>query len=265
MPHDELRKGERLDSVIPSAHAELARQLIRLAERVRKSPGPRVIGQTRRGALLPFERPRCLACRHPLNVTVTAYSSRRGDYWYFKCPKCGQRYWSKDGRANIVNPKGNRHTVRGRLRCDACGMECRIRSGHYWECPKCRKRFRNVKGRAVPTVPGYSAVRELPFLRERKCPNCRSSHLWIKAIPRPPKVRHFYFRCSACGRSCRFDEGIGRLVLLRIRKRHALWLEANLKIVPGAIRRSSPRPATAAALCDATRNWCLLSAGARKI
>ena len=72
MPHDELREGERLDSVIPSAHAELARQLIRLAERVRKSPGPRVIGQTRRGVLLPFERPHCLDCRYPLNVTVTA-------------------------------------------------------------------------------------------------------------------------------------------------------------------------------------------------
>jgi hypothetical protein len=106
MPHDELRKGERLDSVIPSAHANLARQLIRLAERVRKSPGPRVIGQTCRGALLPFERPRCLAGRYPLNVTVTAYSSRRGDYWYFKCPKCGRRYWSGDGRARPVSPKG---------------------------------------------------------------------------------------------------------------------------------------------------------------
>ena len=69
IPHEELRKGERLDSVIPAAHAELARQLILLAERVRKSPGPRVIGQTRRGALLPFERPSCLACRYPLNVT----------------------------------------------------------------------------------------------------------------------------------------------------------------------------------------------------
>ena len=123
--------------------------------------------------LLPFERPRCLDCRYPLNVTVTAYSSRRGDYWYFKCPKCGQRYWSKDGRAHAVNPKGNWHAVKGRLRCDACGMECRIRSGHYWECPKCRKRFRNVKGRAVPTVPGYSAVRHLPFLRREEVSELR--------------------------------------------------------------------------------------------
>ena len=219
MPHDELRKGERLDSVIPSAHAELARQLIRLAERVRKSPGPRVIGQTRRGVLLPFERPQCLACRYPLNVTVTAYSGRRGDYWYFKCPKCGRRYWSKDGRANAVNPKGNWHTVRGRPRCDACGVECRIRSGHYWGCPKCRKRFRNVKGRAVPTIRGSSASEICHFCKERKCPNCRSSHLCIKAKPRPPKVRHFYFRCSSCGRSCRFDKELGRLVLLKIRRR----------------------------------------------
>jgi hypothetical protein len=222
MPHDQFRKGERLDSVIPSAHAELARQIIGLAERVRESPGPRVVGQTRRGVLLPFERPRCLACRYPLNVTVTGYSGLRGDYWYFKCPKCGQRYWSKDGRANAVNPKGNWHTVRGRPHCDTCGVECRIRSGHYWECPKCRRRFRNVEGRAVPIIPGYRTLKDLPFLRKRACPNCRSSRLWIKATPRPPKVRHFYFWCSSCGRSCRFDEGLGRLVLLRVRRR-SVW------------------------------------------
>ena len=57
MTPEDLREEERVDSVIPSAHAELARQLIQLAERVRKSPGPRVKGQTRRGVLLPFERP----------------------------------------------------------------------------------------------------------------------------------------------------------------------------------------------------------------
>jgi hypothetical protein len=220
MPHAELRKGERLDSVIPSPHAELARQLIRLAERVTKSPGPRIVGQTPRGVSLPFERPRCFACRYPLNVTVTAYSSRRGDYWYFKCPKCGQRYWSKDGRAHPVSPKGgNWSASKTRPRCDVCRVECSIKSGRYWECPKCRKRFRDARGRAVPTVRGYSAVRPLPFLRERKCPNCESSHLWIKAVPRPPKVRHFYFRCSSCERSCRFDKRLGRLVLLRVRSR----------------------------------------------
>ena len=219
MPPQDLRRGERLDSVIPSAHAELAGQLIGLAERVRRSSGPRVVGHTRRSVLLPFERPRCLACRYPLNVTVTAYSACRGDYWYFKCPKCGQRYWSKDGRAHAVNPKGNWHSVRGRPRCDACGVECRIRSGHYWDCPRCRKRFRSVNGRTVPTIPGYRAVRALPFLQKRECPNCRSSHLWIKAVPRPPKVRHFYFWCSSCSRSCRFDRGLGRLVSLRVRRR----------------------------------------------
>ena len=152
---------------------------------------------------------------------LTAYSSQSRGLLVFQVSEMRPaRYWSKDGRAHTVNPKGNSHTVRGRLRCDTCGMECRIRSGHYWECPKCRKRFRNIKGRAVPTVPGLSAVRQLPFLRDRKCPNCGNSHLCIKAIPRPPKVRYFYFRCSSCSRSCRFDQGLGRLVLLRIRRRH---------------------------------------------
>lgn len=219
IPHDELRKGERFDLVIPPAYAKLARQVIRLAEGVRRSPGPRVNRKSRLEARLPFERPRCLACEHPLNITVTAYSGSRGEYWYLKCPKCGRRYWTKDGRAHPVNRKGgNWRAVRGRLCCDVCGVECSIKSGHYWQCPRCRKRFRGVKGRAVPTTRGYSVVRDLPFLRKRKCPNCRSSHLWIKAIPHPPTVHHFYFRCNSCGRSCRFDKGLGRLVSVRVRK-----------------------------------------------
>jgi transcription elongation factor Elf1 len=217
IPPEDLRKGEYLDSVIPSVHADLARQIIGFAERVQHSPGPRVKGHSRRSVLLRFERPRCLDCRHPLNVTVTGYSSCRGDYWYFKCPKCGRRYWSKDGLANAVNPKGNWKTIRGRLRCDACGLECRIKSGHIWECPRCRKRFRNAKGRAVPAMRGRRPGRVLPFLQKRECPNCRSSSLCITAVPRPPKVRHFYFRCGSCGRRCRFDKRMGRLVLLKLR------------------------------------------------
>lgn len=221
IPTEDLRKGERLDAVIPSARAHLARQIIGFAEHVQKSSSPRVKRQTRRGVLLPFDRPQCLVCKHPLNVTVTGYSGRRGDYWYFRCPKCGRRYWSKDGLANPVNLKGNWKTVRGRLRCDACGLECRIKSGHIWECPTCRKRFRNIKGRAVRIIPGYRALRDLPFLRKRECPNCQSSHLRIKAVPHPPRVRYFYFWCSSCGRSCRFDRNLGVLVLLKIRHRRA--------------------------------------------
>ena len=143
MPHFELRKGERFDSVIPSAHTKLAREFIELAERVRKSPGPRVNRKSRLRAVLPFERPECLGCAHPLHVTVTAYSGSRGEYWYLKCPKCGRRYWSKDGRAHPVSPKGgNWRPLKGRLRCRYCGVQCSIKNGRYWECPKCRKRFR---------------------------------------------------------------------------------------------------------------------------
>src|ERR1700687_1894321 len=106
MPHAELIKGERLDSVVPPTRAKSARQFIEWAERVSKSPGPRVNRKSGRGARLPFDRPRCLGCAHPLNITVTAYSGSRGEYWYLKCPKCGRRYWSNDGQAHPVSPKG---------------------------------------------------------------------------------------------------------------------------------------------------------------
>ena len=147
IPHAELLKGERLDSVVPPTHAKSARQFIEWAARVRKSPGPRVNRKSRRGARLPFDRPRCLGCAYPLNITVTAYSGSRGEYWYLKCPKCGRRYWSNDGQAHPVSPKGgNWRPLKGRPHCRDCGVQCSIKNGRYWECPRCRKRFRKVDG-----------------------------------------------------------------------------------------------------------------------
>jgi hypothetical protein len=230
MSYNELRKGERADSPVPAQCAKSAEGILQLAERVRRSPGPgrREAANPRLRVLLPFKRPRCLDCRCPLWIAVTAYSVRRGEHWYFKCGKCGRRYWSNDGRANPVNSKGgNWRALKNRVRCEDCGVECSKKSGYYWECPRCRKRYRNLKGRVQPTIRGFHVVRHLPFLHTRNCPNCGKPRLQIRARPHPPKVRCYYFECSACRKRYKFDKKIGRLVLLQTRRRSSRGFSAE--------------------------------------
>jgi uncharacterized protein with PIN domain len=178
-------------------------------------------------ANLPFERPRCPECQQSLAIYSRAShgGSTRGKYWYFGCVKCHRRYWSNDGRAVPVNPRGNWKNFEDRTRCPECNVECRTAAGpskrnksRYWQCPKCGRRYRNAEGRAVPTQPGGRAVVKLSFLPDRECPSCGAPHLRIQARPNPPVVRAYYFRCSNCDSSFRWNEDLRRLVRLR-RKR----------------------------------------------
>ena len=157
MPYHQLRKGERLDAVVPAQYVKSARGVIDLADLVRKSPETHgAIGHRR--LALPFRRPRCGQCRIELHSVGSKYTVRRGEHWYFLCPRCGRRYWSNDGRAHPVKPKGgNWRLLKDRIRCNDCQIECSVveprakRSrSRLWECPQCRKRYRNVAGRAVP-------------------------------------------------------------------------------------------------------------------
>jgi hypothetical protein len=229
IPYADLRKGERVDAIVPVRNTHRAHQLIALAQRGgRKLANHRLTGKPRLTAALPFPRPRCRSCRHLLYIVGSNHSKPRGQHWYFKCPVCGRRYWSNRGGAKPVRPKGgNWRQLKGRIRCATCAVEC-SRKSRYWECPLCRKRYRNVNGR---TVPGYHPTIVLPFLRTRECPYCQSSRLWIRMRPHPPSVRHFYFRCMSCGRTCRFDRSLGRLIALKRRKtpRRLPWRHSILE------------------------------------
>jgi len=219
IPYADLRKGERVDAIIPVQHTHRAQQLIALAQRGgRKLANHRLAGKPRLTAALPFSRPRCRSCRHLLYIVGSNHSKPRGQHWYFKCPLCGRRYWSNHGGANAVRPKGgNWRHLKGRVNCQTCAVEC-SRKSRYWECPLCRKRYINVKGRATLTAPGKHATIALPFLQTRQCPHCQSTRLWIRKRPHPPSVRHFYFSCMSCGRTCRFDRSLGHLITLKPRK-----------------------------------------------
>ena len=219
IPHVDFRKGERFDAVVPNQYVAQARQLIDLARRGRKTLGSsRLLGRPDLRAVLPFERPTCTTCRQPLHAVGTIYSGRRGKFWYFMCPRCGRRYWSSDGTANPVRPKGgNWQTLSGRVRCANCAVEC-SRKSCYWQCPMCQRRYRMVNGRVAPAESVRRPLAHLPFLRDRECPHCHGARLWIRARPRPPKVRHYYFRCSACRRSYKFDQKHGRLVMTKRRE-----------------------------------------------
>jgi uncharacterized protein with PIN domain len=175
-------------------------------------------------ANLPFERPRCPDCQLPLAISSRAPhgGNARGKYWYFGCVKCRRRFWSNDGRAVPVNPRGNWKNLGDRVRCQECDVECRASSApgkrnrsRYWQCPKCGRRYRNVEGRAIATQPGGHAVVSVPFLTSRDCPSCGAAHLYVKARPNPPVVKSWYFRCSNCDSSFRWNEDLQRLVRLR--------------------------------------------------
>jgi Zn finger protein HypA/HybF involved in hydrogenase expression len=170
IPYADLRKGERVDAIVPTQHTHRARQLIGLAVRGgKKLANHRLAGKPRLTAALPFPRPRCRSCRHLLYIVGSNHSKRRGRHWYFKCPVCGHRYWSNRGGANVVRPKGgNWRQLKGRVECETCAVEC-SRKSRYWECPLCRKHYRNVNGRAIPTVPGSHPLIALPFLPTREC------------------------------------------------------------------------------------------------
>ena len=219
VPYADLRTGERVDAIVPAASIGRAHELVALAQRGgRKLANSRLPDKPRLLAALPFARPRCVSCRHLLYVVGSNHSKPRGRHWYFKCPICGRRYWSNRGGANPVRLKGgNWRQLRGRVRCPSCAVEC-SRKAHYWKCPVCAQTYRNMKGRAVPTVPGNHPIIVLPFLRKRECPHCESTRLWIRMRPHPPSVRHFYFRCASCRKTCRFDRSLGRLVALKPRK-----------------------------------------------
>jgi uncharacterized protein with PIN domain len=217
MPYRQLSKGESVDSAVPISYVQSARELIALAQRARRM----LAGHLRTGgrpSRLPFERPRCTHCEHKLHVVATNYSPQRGEFWYFKCPGCGHRYWSADGRPQSVKPKGGAwQAFKDRIRCPKCKIDCRavgLRSqrshSRSWHCPQCHQRYLNVAGRAVAYRPGSRTFIELPFLESRVCPACGRACLTIRARPHPPKVRHFYFRCGACRKTFRF----GRLIPL---------------------------------------------------
>ena len=220
LPYADLRRGERVDAIVPASSTARARELLALAQRGgRKLANRRMTDKPRLPAALPFTRPRCLSpCSHLLYVVGLNYSKPRGRHWYFKCPACGRRYWSNRGGANSVRPKGgNWRQLKGRVKCERCAVEC-SRKALYWQCPLCRQMYRNVKGHAVPTVPWNHPMIVLPFLQRRECPNCQSTRLWIRKRPHPPSVRHFYFCCMSCRRTCRFDRSLGRLIALKPRK-----------------------------------------------
>jgi rubredoxin len=224
MSYQQLSKGEAVNSAVPSSNVQSARELIALAQRVRRRPAGLVTGS--RPSRLPFERPRCTHCEHILYVVATNYSPRRGEFWYFKCPGCGRRYWSADGRSQPVKPKGGAwRNFKDRIQCPVCQVGCRaagLRSrrnnSRIWQCPQCRKRYLNLHGHAVESIPGRRAFLPLPFLKSRECPLCGSVRLVIRARPHAPKIRHFYFRCGACTRTFRFDKKLGRLILLQARQ-----------------------------------------------
>jgi hypothetical protein len=233
MPVALLSKGEQFGGAVPVAHVTPALELLKLARRVRRGlagpPGNRRFPREN----LPFPRPRC-ACGRPLHVAGTNYSPRRGEFWYFLCPACGRRYWSSDGRARPVQPKGGAwRLLKDRVRCPSCEVECRAvapRSSRSrsraWLCPRCRTRYLNVRGRAVPCAPENRGFLSLPFLASRECPACGNGRLSIRARPHPPKTRHFYFRCGACRATFRFEKRLERLVPLRVRS-HARAIEAG--------------------------------------
>jgi hypothetical protein len=224
IPALELGRAERLNAPVPQAFVETVGQLLSLAQRARVAPSKDPDLQYR--AKLPFRRPTCRDCRCALYSVGTKQTNERGDFWYFRCPKCGRRYWSNDGRANPVNPRGgNWRLFKDRVRCPECQAECRVAASpskrnksRFWQCPKCGTRYRNIRGRAVPTRPGGRANVELSFLPSRKCPNCAAEHLFIKARPRPPIVKAYYFGCSHCGSSFRWNPELKRLIKLRRRK-----------------------------------------------
>ena len=235
IPYSELRKGERVDGVVPSQYVESAQILIQLAERIRTSfeSFARIRGRTPR-TILPFERFRCLECHHRVRLVGSKYSARRGEHWYFKCPRCGSRFWSNTGKANPVKLKGGSWRIRSdRVRCKDCSVECRIISSplksngsRLWECSRCRKRYRNISGRTVLAKPVSHASVKLPFLSSRECPHCRQPRLALKARPDRSKKRHsYYLRCSACESTYRFDKKPGGWVRLALR--HGSPLKAS--------------------------------------
>jgi rubredoxin len=229
IPHSVLRRGERNDAPLPAECDQPARGLLNLAALAMRSlETKRGLGSHSLRASLPFQRPHCKKCRCSLYVVGSKETMQRGRHWYFVCPKCGQRYWSKDGRANIVNPRGgNWRNLKDRIQCPTCKVDCRVAASpskrsksRFWQCTKCGTRYRNVRGRAVQTRPGGRANVELSFLASRKCPNCAAEHLFIKGRPRPPLVKAFYFGCSHCSSSFRWNPKLKKLVTLKRRKAH---------------------------------------------
>jgi hypothetical protein len=224
MAHGELYKAERVDAIVPIRYVEPALTLVQLAERIQSSFESAGKAYTRQlMAILPFKRFRCLKCHNRVHVAGSKYSVRRGEYWYFKCPRCGSRFWSTNGTPNLVKPKGgNWRILNHRVRCPDCLVDCNIvappsksNRSRLWECPKCRKRYRNVAGRAVLNQPVSRASIKLPFLKSRECPDCQRPRLALRARPNPSRGRYFYyFVCSACGSSYRFDKELGGLVRL---------------------------------------------------
>lgn len=278
IPYAEFRRAERADTIIPAKYLESAERLIDLAGRVSSAKAVRS-GVFHRPftATFSFSRPRCHGCRCALHSVGTKRTVQRGEFWYFRCPKCGQRFWSKDGRANPVNPKGgNWRDLKDRIRCPDCKVECRVAASpskrsksRFWECPKCGKRYRNLRGRAVATRPGGRANVELSFLPSRKCPSCATEHLFIKARPRPPVVKAYYFGCSHCGSSFRWNPELKRLIRLRRRKAYTRSKsdggrpsgmdrgneQKTREILALAIKRAEEREATG----DALRSACLVA------
>ena len=154
----ELSRGERIDAVVPRQYEKGARMLLSFSERIRGNAESGSAGQSRGlRAMLPFRRFRCLRCKGRVHVVGSKYSARRGEHWYFKCPRCGNRFWSNNGKPHAVRPKGgNWGSLSNRVQCPDCRVDCSAAppasksiATRRWECPKCRRRYRNIGGRAV--------------------------------------------------------------------------------------------------------------------
>lgn len=170
---------------------------------------------------LPFRRPKCPSCTIPLTLRSAKHASpQRGQYFYFQCKGCAQRFWSNDGTVRPAKEgRGNWKDVKGRLTCPKCDQVCwfdgRASATHkksIWACPRCKERYVNVGGKPESIVlPKHRKM--VAFLPNRKCPKCSGERLQIRASP--PNAPYWYFTCPDCGVGYRWNKKLKRLVIAK--------------------------------------------------
>jgi rubredoxin len=222
------RALERQDLTFPAkSHTALAK-ITELAALMPEIERPS-LGRRATTAELPIPRPTCPKCGFALILnSERLHSGVRGDYWRFECRDCKGRFWSNDGCAHLVNPSGlNTKDFTDRVNCPSCNLPCRVSNSpgkrnreHRWECRQCHTKYRNVEGQPQPVQPGRRCFKCVPFLADRKCPNCSTERLCIKN--RPPSTPVWYFRCGNC--KCQF-----------------IWDVEQKKLIPRLVKRRSYR------------------------
>ncbi len=163
-------------------------------------------------------------------------SRTRGPYWYFDCSQCGRRYWSSDGKPHPVNPDGNNlRDLPGRPTCPRCKEPCRAAASpgkkqkyRYWSCLKCGERYQKTRKGVVQVDPKNRKAKKISFLKSRRCPACGDESLSSQS--HPPSTPHWYFRCSECDASFRWNKSLSRLVQLRRRKGYHRQRQAGRKL-----------------------------------